>query len=530
MANKKISELTALTSPDNADELAIVDTSVTTTKKITWANLLAAVGLSAYFKKDTDTLDNINAGTTNKHFTSTLETKLSGIEASADVTDATNVASAGAVMNTGNETIAGIKTFSSSPIVPAPTTDLQVATKKYVDDNAGGSGDVVGPVSSTDNAVARFDGTTGKLLQDTSVVTISDAGNIVTPANVLLSGTLQLDGHIMTRIGGDYVIYITRTDDAVNYIGIKNNSTTNAPEVQAGGSDTNVNLNLVPKGTGVVQAGGVEVTTISGTQTLTNKTLTSPKLNEDVAVTAKATEVNVLAGIPATLTATELGYVDGVTSAIQTQLNAKAPTASPTFTGTVTLPTGLTGVLRADSGVVSTDTNVTDLVTAADTDTAGKVELATTAETTTGEDLNRAVTPIGLSQSVYGKRVAQIQVSDPAGDAITTGDGKAYFCVPSELNGYNLVDADAFVTTVSSSGAPSVQIHNLTDTQDMLSTNITIDANEKTSYTAATASAINASYDDVATGDILRIDIDGAGTGAKGLGVILSFQKPQPID
>jgi len=37
-----------------------------------------------------------------------------------------------------------------------------------------------------------------------------------------------------------------------------------------------------------------------------------------------------------TVTATELGYVSGVTSAIQTQLNAKAPTASPTFTGTVT--------------------------------------------------------------------------------------------------------------------------------------------------------------------------------------------------
>jgi hypothetical protein len=38
------------------------------------------------------------------------------------------------VNNTGNETIAGIKTFSSSPIVPAPTIDLQVATKKYADD------------------------------------------------------------------------------------------------------------------------------------------------------------------------------------------------------------------------------------------------------------------------------------------------------------------------------------------------------------------------------------------------------------
>ena len=39
------------------------------------------------------------------------------------------------VKNTGDETIAGVKTFSSSPIVPTPTTDFQIATKKYVDDN-----------------------------------------------------------------------------------------------------------------------------------------------------------------------------------------------------------------------------------------------------------------------------------------------------------------------------------------------------------------------------------------------------------
>lgn len=41
------------------------------------------------------------------------------------------------------------------------------------------------------------------------------------------------------------------------------------------------------------------------------------------AVTASASELNVLDGIPGTLTATELGYVDGVTSSIQTQLNSK---------------------------------------------------------------------------------------------------------------------------------------------------------------------------------------------------------------
>lgn len=41
----------------------------------------------------------------------------------------------------------------------------------------GGSGDVTGAASSTDNAVVRFDGTTGKVIQN-SVVTIDDSGNV----------------------------------------------------------------------------------------------------------------------------------------------------------------------------------------------------------------------------------------------------------------------------------------------------------------------------------------------------------------
>jgi hypothetical protein len=57
-------------------------------------------------------------------------------------------------------------------------------------------------------------------------------------------------------------------------------------------------------------------------------------------ITASAAEVNILDG--ATLSTTELNYVDGVTSAIQTQINAKAPLASPTFTGTVA---GITGTM-----------------------------------------------------------------------------------------------------------------------------------------------------------------------------------------
>jgi len=46
-------------------------------------------------------------------------------------------------------------------------------------------------------------------------------------------------------------------------------------------------------------------------------------LTGTTAVTSSEAELNVLDGIPAGLTSTELGYVDGVTSAIQTQIDAK---------------------------------------------------------------------------------------------------------------------------------------------------------------------------------------------------------------
>jgi hypothetical protein len=83
-----------------------------------------------------------------------------------------------------------------------------------------------------------------------------------------------------------------------------------------------------------------DLASLAGSETLTNKTLTSPKINEDVAVTA---------------TATELNYVDGVTSAIQTQLDAKAPLAGPTFTGTVVLPstTSIGDVSSTEIGYVN---------------------------------------------------------------------------------------------------------------------------------------------------------------------------------
>jgi hypothetical protein len=57
---------------------------------------------------------------------------------------------------------------------------------------------------------------------------------------------------------------------------------------------------------------GSNLVSDSATQTLTNKTLTSPKINEDVAVSATATELNILDGV--TASTAELNILDGVTA------------------------------------------------------------------------------------------------------------------------------------------------------------------------------------------------------------------------
>ena len=91
----------------------------------------------------------------------------------------------------------------------------------------------------------------------------------------------------------------------------------------------------------------------------------------------------------------------------------------------------------------------------------------------------------------------------------------------------NLVRVLAYCVTAGTTNTMDIQIRNVTDSQDMLSTKITIDSTENSSATAATAAVINTSYDDVATNDVLAVDVDAVHTtAAKGLYVVLEFQLP----
>lgn len=127
-------------------------------------------------------------------------------------------------------------------------------------------------------------------------------------------------------------------------------------------------------------------------------------------------------------------------------------------------------------------------------------------------------------------------------EVVTVGDGRFSFGIPYNLHRAKLRYVNAYVTTVSTSGLVTVQIHNTGTVAspislDMLNVPITIDANEKDAEDATTPWEIAGmetppSYAEYGYPDAdntvfykqqLRIDIDTAGTGAMGLGLQLGF-------
>lgn len=109
--------------------------------------------------------------------------------------------------------------------------------------------------------------------------------------------------------------------------------------------------------------------------------------------------------------------------------------------------------------------------------------------------------------------------------AVTTGDGKMYILMPSTLNGWDLTRATAAVVTAGTTGNTTIQIARIRSgaTADMLSTLITIASG---ATVATIEGGINAANDDIATNDVLRVDIDSIQSGAapNGLVVTLEFQ------
>ncbi|MEJ8671866.1 hypothetical protein WKI71_36535 [Streptomyces sp. MS1.AVA.1] len=90
-------------------------------------------------------------------------------------------------VDVAGDTMTGELTLPDS----SPDQALNAASKGYVDAETATL--VTGAASSTDNAVARFDGTTGLLIQN-STVTIGDDGSVTITGTVNVTGDLTLQG------------------------------------------------------------------------------------------------------------------------------------------------------------------------------------------------------------------------------------------------------------------------------------------------------------------------------------------------
>jgi hypothetical protein len=201
------------------------------------------------------------------------------------------------------------------------------------------------PTDSTDAATKAYvDAVTEGLHIHPSVVA-------ATTANVTLASALEngdtLDG--VTLATGNRILVKNQTTQSENgiYVVAASGAPSRATDFDApaeidGGDFVFVTGGTANDNTGWVQTNivgtvGTDAITFSqfsgaGTYTAGNGlTLTGSVFSIDTTITqARVADVS----------DTEIGYLNGVTSAIQTQLDAKSPLASPTFTGTVTIPNG----------------------------------------------------------------------------------------------------------------------------------------------------------------------------------------------
>ena len=151
------------------------------------------------------------------------------------------------------------------------------------------------------------------------------------------------------------------------------------------------------------------------------------------------------------------------------------------------------------------------------------VTKASKAEITTGTEPVKVITPDTLAGSGYGKRTMSVLVNDSV--ELVSGNGRAYFPrIPSYLNGWKIIEVAA--NMVAGTALVVVQLHNLTQTADILTVELTIDANEKDSKDATTPAVIDTGENTLATGDRIRVDVDDEGAGTTWYDVQITAQLP----
>lgn len=219
----------------------------------------------------------------------------------------------------------------------------------YIYDGAtwdAGSGTVIGPVTSTNNALPRFSGTTGATLKDSGVI-VDDSNNVSGVGTLGLSGpitdaSLTASRAVVTN-GSKALTSSATSSTEIGYVaGVTSAIQTQLDTKVAGpASATDNAIARFDTTTGkVVQNSVVIIADTTGNTTgVGTLGLSGPITDASLTVSRALVSDGAKAIVAATTTATEIGYVNGVTSAIQTQLNAKQTSGN--------YITGLTGDVTA---------------------------------------------------------------------------------------------------------------------------------------------------------------------------------------
>lgn len=539
--------------------------------------LLSATGV---FINRTFAEAGIQAVLTEGAFVDGDKTKLDGIETSADVTDTANVTAAGALMDSEVTNLAAVKAFDPTDYATAAQgTTADSALQDVVDDTTpqlGGALDGqgfdlnnLGVIFMTEQAAAEVDvagkgqlwvlTATPNVLKFTddagsdwtpamaenlastsngfgaSLIGIEDSGTLITATTVegalaenrAAIDAIEADYLTSSSIGSSVQAYDAGLDDisgltiGTNLI-IGNgagNWSTITPSTFIG--DYNI-LTTATIGS-TVQAYDADLAAIAGLSSADGNFIVG-SAGGWVAESGATARTSLGLGSLATLSTinndnwsgTDLALANGGTGNSLTDPNADRIMFWDDSAGVVTW-------LTASTGLTISTTSLT--VRAASTSQTGIAEASVASEVNTGTDSLRYVSPDSLAGSNFGIRYIQFVITAPDGD-VSTGDNKAFTHIPTALNGMNLVYAHAEVITAPVGAAMTIQIHNATDAVDMLSAALTIDDGETGSDTGSVT--INTSNDDVATNDVIRIDIDqvGSSTAGAGLVVTLGFQLP----
>ena len=148
----------------------------------------------------------------------------------------------------------------------------------------------------------------------------------------------------------------------------------------------------------------------------------------------KATLPNVTGAV--TPTHTELNFVDGVTSAIQTQIDGKAALASPTFTGTPAAPTATGGTSSTQIATTAFVATAIALVNAQASATTLSIDTAASITATAGQHIvctNAATVTVTLPATPSAGQAVWVTVGNGRTDTVIARNGENIMSLAEDL-------------------------------------------------------------------------------------------------